>query len=106
LSIIGPRPVLTITTPGLARRNSAGLGEDGVDANTIHYRELVVTGTTACSTSDCRTAAEVVRDGRLDLAPFISRRITLADLPLDFVSPIDKAKIKTVLVTADRDRIT
>ncbi len=86
----------------------AGLPKDrsalSIDANTIHYRELVVTGTTACSTSDCRTAADVVRGGRLDLAPFISRRITLADLPFDFVPPIDKAKIKTVMVTKSSTR--
>lgn len=81
----------------------AGLPKDcgtlAIDANTVHYRELRVTGTTACSTSDCRAAAEFVRSGRLDFAPFISRRMTLQDLPLDFLPPIDKARIKTVMVT-------
>ncbi|HET7715791.1 MAG TPA: alcohol dehydrogenase catalytic domain-containing protein [Bauldia sp.] len=80
----------------------AGLPRDGsilsVDANTVHYRELRVTGTTACSTLDCRRAADLMREGRLDLSPLVSRRIALSDLPLDFVPPIDKARIKTVMV--------
>jgi L-iditol 2-dehydrogenase len=80
----------------------AGLPRDraaiAVDANTVHYRELRITGTTACSTADCHAAAELVRARRLDLAPLISRLTTLEDLPLDFVPPMDKARIKTVMV--------
>ena len=34
------------------------------DSNRVHYKELVVTGTTACSTSDCRRAAALDRAAR------------------------------------------
>lgn len=79
----------------------AGLPKDrailAIDANRVHYRELRVTGTTACSTLDCRRAAEIVGSGRLDLAALITRRIVLADLPGEFTPPVSKAMIKTVL---------
>ncbi|MFW6182622.1 MAG: zinc-binding dehydrogenase, partial [Chloroflexota bacterium] len=38
------------------------------DSNRVHYKELVVTGTTACSTYDCLRAADIVNSGRVDLA--------------------------------------
>jgi L-iditol 2-dehydrogenase len=68
-----------------------------IDANVVHYRELRITGTTACSTDDCRQAADLVREGRLNLAPLVSRRVALADLASAFAGN-DKARIKTVMV--------
>ncbi|MBK9613821.1 hypothetical protein [Candidatus Amarobacter glycogenicus] len=38
----------------------------------LHYKGLIVTGTTACSTYDCLRAADIVNSGRLDLAPLIT----------------------------------
>ncbi len=59
----------------------AGLpsGESGVllDANLIHYRELIVTGTTGCSTEDCRRAIELIGAGKVDLGPLVSARYGL-----------------------------
>jgi len=42
------------------------------DSNLVHYKELLVTGTTACSTWDCRKAVEIVNSGRIDLSPIVS----------------------------------
>lgn len=50
-----------------------------VDSNLIHYKELQITGTTACSTHDCWQAAEIINSGRVDLSEIISRRFPLSD---------------------------
>ncbi len=73
------------SAPALAAINGrinffAGLGGDGsvrLDANLIHYKELVVTGTTACSTADCRRSLDLVSSGKVDLGPLVSARFGL-----------------------------
>jgi L-iditol 2-dehydrogenase len=49
-----------------------------LDTNLIHYKELVVTGTTANTTEDCRRALELVLGGSIDTAALISRSYRLA----------------------------
>jgi 2-desacetyl-2-hydroxyethyl bacteriochlorophyllide A dehydrogenase len=48
-----------------------------LDASLIHYKELIVTGTTACSTEDCRRSMEMIRSGKVDLKPLVSKRYRL-----------------------------
>jgi L-iditol 2-dehydrogenase len=48
-----------------------------LDANVIHYKELIVTGTTACSTEDCRRSIGLISSGKIDLRPLISGRYGL-----------------------------
>ncbi len=48
------------------------------DSNLVHYRELIVTATTACSTRDCRVSAEIIGSGRVDLAPLVTAVFPLA----------------------------
>ena len=48
-----------------------------LDANLIHYKELIVTGTTGCSTDDCRRSLQMISSGAVDLAPLISARYSL-----------------------------
>jgi L-iditol 2-dehydrogenase len=59
----------------------AGLGAGDtvvrLDSNVIHYRELIVTGTTACSTDDCRRSLELVASGKVDLGQLVSARFGL-----------------------------
>jgi L-iditol 2-dehydrogenase len=45
-----------------------------LDANLIHYKELIVTGTTGCSTADCRRSMELISSGKVNLGPLVSRR--------------------------------
>jgi L-iditol 2-dehydrogenase len=45
-----------------------------LDTNLIHYGELIVTGTTANTTEDCREALELVVSGRVDTAAMVGSR--------------------------------
>jgi L-iditol 2-dehydrogenase len=67
------------------------------DANLVHYRELIVTGTTACSTDDCRRSAEIVNSGRIDLTDLVSGRYPLAQAAKAFAAAEDGRSLKVVL---------
>jgi L-iditol 2-dehydrogenase len=49
-----------------------------LDTNLIHYKELVVTGTTASTNDECRAALDLIFDGRVDAAALIDARFDLA----------------------------
>ncbi len=68
-----------------------------LDANIVHYKELRVTGTTACSTQDCRQAAAIVNSRRIDLSPLVSARYPLADAVEAFRIAEDRKSLKVVL---------
>lgn len=67
------------------------------DSNAVHYKELVVTGTTACSTYDCLRAAEIVRSGRLDLAPLVTAHFPLAEAVAAFAAAADGKNLRVTL---------
>jgi L-iditol 2-dehydrogenase len=68
-----------------------------MDANLVHYKELLVTGTTACSTFDCRQAAEIVNSGRLDLSFLVSARFPLAEAIQAFTAAEERSSLKIVI---------
>lgn len=67
------------------------------DSNIVHYKELIVTGTTACSTQDCRQAAEIVNSGRIDLSPLISATYPLKETLKAFAEAGDRKALKVVI---------
>lgn len=67
------------------------------DSNLVHYKELMVTGTTACSTADCWQAAQIVNSGLVDLSDIISQRFPLKDAVNAFVAAEDRKSLKIVL---------
>lgn len=69
-----------------------------LDSNAVHYKELVVTGTTACSTYDCLRAAEIVNSGRLDLSPLITAAFPLAEANAAFAAAADGRNLRVTLV--------
>lgn len=79
----------------------AGLPKDKpaiqVDANLVHYKELIVTGTTACSTGDCRRAAALLESGRVDLSPLVSQRFSLAQAVEAFQAAEARNAMKIVI---------
>lgn len=50
-----------------------------IDSNLVHYKELVVTGTTANTTEDCRAALELVEQGAIDTSRLIGERYPLTE---------------------------
>lgn len=50
-----------------------------LNSNLVHYKELVITGTTACSTQDCHRAAVIVNSGQIDLSRLIGVRFPLGE---------------------------
>jgi L-iditol 2-dehydrogenase len=68
-----------------------------LDSNLVHYKELVVTGTTACSTADCWQSARIVNAGVVDLSQMISRRFPLKDAVAAFTAAEDRKSLKVVL---------
>ena len=70
-------------SPGGRVNFFAGLPRGGslveLDTNLIHYKELLVTGTTACTTEDCREALELVLSGAVDTGRLVTDRRPLAE---------------------------
>ncbi|HUX20596.1 MAG TPA: alcohol dehydrogenase, partial [Spirochaetia bacterium] len=66
------------------------------DSNLVHYKELEVTATTACSTHDCMRAADLLNSGRIDLSPLVSIRRTLDDAGLAFAEAQGGEALKVV----------
>ena len=78
---------------GLPKENSIV----AVDGNLVHYKELVLTGTTACSTSDCWQAAEIVNSGRIDLSDLVTGKFPLAQVEQAFKAAEDGKSLKVVI---------
>jgi len=75
------RQALELAGPGGRVNFFAGLPRDRsrveLDTNLVHYKELVVTGTTASTNAECRDALELILDGRVDAASLIDARFDL-----------------------------
>jgi L-iditol 2-dehydrogenase len=67
------------------------------DSNLIHYKELRVTGTTACSTGDCWQAAHIVNSGRVDLTRIVSSRFPLSRVQDAFAAAEDRESLKVII---------
>jgi L-iditol 2-dehydrogenase len=67
------------------------------NSNLVHYKELVVTGTTACSTADCWQATRIVNSGLVDLSDIVSQRFPLAEAVKAFAAAEDGKSLKIVL---------
>jgi L-iditol 2-dehydrogenase len=67
------------------------------DSNLVHYKELVVTGTTACSTRDCWQANEIITSGLVNLDDLISQRFPLSQALTAFAAAEDRKALKIVI---------
>jgi len=68
-----------------------------LNSNLVHYKELIVTGTTACSTEDCSRAAAIVNSGRIDLSRLIGARFPLSEAAEAFSVAESGKALKVVL---------
>jgi L-iditol 2-dehydrogenase len=67
------------------------------DSNLVHYKELVITATTACSTADCWQATQIVNSGLVDLTDVVSQRFPLKEAVRAFTAAEDRKSLKIVL---------
>jgi L-iditol 2-dehydrogenase len=56
----------------------SGRSEVPLDTNLVHYKELVVTGTTASNNASCRAAVDLILTGKVATASLIEARLPLA----------------------------
>jgi len=79
----------------------AGLPKDRpliqFNANLVHYKELTVTGTTACSAGDCRKAAAILASGRIDLSGIVGLRFPLSQAVEAFQAAEAGHSLKVIL---------
>ena len=68
-----------------------------LNSNLIHYKELIVTGTTGCSTDDCRKAAAIAGSGKIDLAKVIGARFPLNQALDAFQAAENRISLKIIL---------
>jgi L-iditol 2-dehydrogenase len=68
-----------------------------LNSNLVHYKELIVTGTTACSTQDCQRAAAIVNSGRIDLSTLIGARYPLGEA-IEAFSMAESGKVLKVVL--------
>jgi len=68
-----------------------------LNSNLVHYKELIVTGTTACSTQDCQRAAAIVNSDRIDLSKLIGARFPLSEAVEAFSVAESGMSLKVVL---------
>ena len=68
------------------------------DSNIVHYKELVITGTTACSTHDCLQAADLVNSGRIELTKLVTSRFSLSEIEAAFAAAEDGTNLRVSLV--------
>ncbi len=67
------------------------------NSNIVHYKELRVTATTACSTGDCVQAAAILNSGLIDLSPLVTHRFPLQEAAAAFAAAEGKKSLKVVL---------
>lgn len=74
-----------------------------IDSNIIHYRELIVAGTTASTNANCRDAAALVNEGVLELDWMISDLVSL-DHAVEAIDKVqDAIALKVVLTPHQTD---
>jgi len=67
------------------------------NSNLVHYKELVVTGTTACSTADCWQASQLVNRGLVDLSDLVSQRYPIDQAKQAFEAAENRTSLKIVI---------
>jgi L-iditol 2-dehydrogenase len=92
--------LLAVTRPGGRVNLFAGYsdtGETTIEANLIHYGELVLTGTSACTREDFRTALNLLTSGQLKAGPLVSHHFPLEQIEQAFETTRTGAGLRVVV---------
>ena len=68
-----------------------------IDANTIHYKEIFITGASSSTPKGNRKALELISTGKVDAEKFITHRFPLSDIDMGFEVIEDRKAIKVVI---------
>ena len=68
-----------------------------LDSNLIHYKELVVTGTTASTNDECRAALDLIVDGQVEVSSLVDARFGLASAQAAFELAASGRALKVVI---------
>lgn len=79
-----------------------GAGQPAFDTNSVHYKNLVVSGTTGGSVNDYRTAVRLVAARRLNLQPIIGAEYPFSELEEAYESALSRESPGKVVVTRNR----
>jgi 2-desacetyl-2-hydroxyethyl bacteriochlorophyllide A dehydrogenase len=69
-----------------------------LDTNLIHYKEMIVTGTTGSTINDFYQSIRLIADGHIDLKPLISAVYPLSETIQAFEHALSGEGMKTVIV--------
>lgn len=75
----------------------AGATLPAIDTNAVHYRQLILTGTTGASVAQYRRTVALAGSGRLNLTPLISLRVPLESVEDAFRRARDRDVLKVVV---------
>lgn len=75
-----------------------------MDTNLIHYKELLVTGTTASSVEDCRRAVALLESGVIDARWMVSHAFSVDDAVQAIAAAQDSTALKVVLTPNSEGR--
>jgi L-iditol 2-dehydrogenase len=76
----------------------AGDGWSEVSANLIHYKELVVTGTSNSRRADYEVALRLIESGRVDVSPMVTHRFPLRQIDDAFATAAGGDAIKVAVL--------
>ena len=68
------------------------------NSNLVHYKELLVTGTTGSCTNDCLRAVEIFNSSRIELSKLIGARFSLTDALEAFKAAEEGSALKVVML--------
>lgn len=75
----------------------SGTGEATIEANLIHYGELIVTGTSGCTREDFRQALGLLTSGQMDVRPLVTHHFPLEQIDDAFQTTRSGAGLRVVV---------
>jgi L-iditol 2-dehydrogenase len=76
----------------------AGRGASEVSANLIHYKELMVTGTSNSRRAEFEVALRLIESGRVDVTPMVTHRFGLPEIREAFATAATGEAIKVAVL--------
>jgi L-iditol 2-dehydrogenase len=104
--ICAGRPTLVDDAIGLVRPGGAvnvfaritDGGRAEIDANAVHYRQVLLTGSSNLRRQDYRAAVDLITGGHVDVAALVTHRFTLADVDHAIAAVVNRDALKVAVL--------